>query len=411
MNHTEAQSTASTSSATSTSKTHCQRVLHNYPAGRSLALDCFRGIAIVAMILVNNPGSWSYVYAPLKHAAWHGYTPTDLIFPFFIFITGISLAFSQAAKREQPKQSLIRGAALRMLKLILLGWFLALFYYQFNQPDFSWVDDRLFQLRVFGVLQRIGIVYFLTFLVCLYCKTAMRAFAAFALLIIYCVAMFLFPDTSMGAPLLEGAFLEGNNFSAWLDTALVGKAHLYAQTTPFAYDPEGLWSTLPAVSTSLFGVLVGESLQRQSQLPKQVVFRLLVVGLLLVVLGHVMDLIVPINKALWTPSFVFISAGYALMLLAALIYFVDLKTYRLWTAPFIVFGANSIAFFMFSGILARLLLMLSIEGKSLKAILYDQLNIAMIGQYNASLLYAILMLAVSYWVMFMLYKRNIILKV
>ena len=398
-------------------KRHALSIINQAATNRLLAIDAFRGITITAMILVNNPGSWSYVYWPLAHAKWHGWTPTDLIFPFFIFIVGLSISLSVRALKGKgmPNKDIVSKALVRMLKLVLLGWFLALFFYDFTAVQYNWFEDRLYAMRIMGVLQRIGIVYFVTIVAFLYLPTRFFYSLVPALLLIYAGTMLLVPYTDEQGIRYVGLLVEGNNLAAWLDNAVLTANHMYNKTaTPFAYDPEGILSTIPAIATCISGVATGEFIanakQRRLTLRSQIKW-LFMVGLLLAVLGQLSDVIFPINKIIWTPSYVLLSSGLAILSLALCMFIIDEKRHKLWSAPFVVFGANAIAFFMFSGIVGRLVIMIPWGDSTLKHALYTGFFQPIFGNYNGSVAYAVGFLALSYAVFYHLYKRNIIWKV
>jgi len=396
-------------------KKHATSILTKIPEHRLLSLDVFRGLTITGMILVNNPGSWSHIYAPLKHAPWHGWTATDLVFPFFIFIVGVAihLSISKQLSSNQPHSEIIKSSAIRTFKLLALGWFLGLFFYRFGNSDFSWIEDKLLMLRYMGVLQRIGIVYFITVLIFLYFRPSAMLFWAIALMLVYTAMMQFMPYSDETGEVYQGLWIKGNNFSAWLDHTLLGADHLYGKTSPFAYDPEGLFSTLPAIATCLSGVMLGNYLQQSRESSKPLikqVKQLLLIGIIAFISGELLHHWVPINKALWTPSYVILSSGLACMTLALCIYLLDIKGYQIWAAPFVVFGANAIAFFMFAGISGRLLIMIPVADQPLKAgynILYEPL----LGELNGSLAFAISFLLVSYILMLWMYRKNIFWKV
>ena len=393
---------------------HCQLILKQQNTQRLLALDVFRGMTITAMILVNNPGSWQHIYAPLKHAKWHGWTLTDLIFPFFIFIVGVAipLAVSKQLSKGLSRQQILLQGSIRMLKLILLGWFLALFYYNFSAEHYNWLEQRLLQMRFMGVLQRLGLVYFVCLVVWLYVSPRLRILSFVGILLgYYCALMFIPYQDSSGVTYV-GLLDFGNNLSAWLDSQIFSSQHLYYNTAlPFAFDPEGLLSTLPAIASGLSGIFVGQWLinPHYSQLLK--VKWLLLFGLIALVMGECWGVYFPINKALWTSSYVLLSSAYACVVLAALIFLIDCKNIKTWSAPFVVFGANSIAFFMFAGVTGRLLIMLPVSDTSLKGWLYTQVFHPLLGDLNGSLAFALCFLVMSYMLMYFMYRRGIFWKV
>lgn len=394
--------------------THCQSIFKTINTERLLALDVFRGLTITAMILVNNPGSWQYIYSPLAHAKWHGWTITDLIFPFFIFIVGVSIALAgeRQIKANVPRSFIVKHAFIRMLKLFLLGCFLALFYYKFSLPDYNWFTERLMQIRFLGVLQRIAIVYFVCVFMWLFFSRAQLLLSVAAILISYWLMMTCVPYQDELGNQYIGLLEFGNNLSAWLDNFLFAKQHLYYKSAqPFAFDPEGILSTLPAIASGLTGVLVGQWWQSSQFSIEYKTNWLAFLGVLMLILGHLSGMYFPINKALWTSSYVLLTSGFAALALAGLIYILDIKQKRLWSAPFIVFGANSIAFFMFAGVVGRLIIMIPFGDVSLKAWLFNHVYQPLFGNLNGSLAFALSFLLVSYWVMLKMYRHNMFWKV
>jgi len=390
---------------------YADAILSRLPAKRLLALDALRGLTITAMILVNNPGSWSYVYAPLRHAQWHGWTVTDLIFPFFIVIVGMSLQLSLQQQSAVAHKEVIKQAAVRSLKLIGLGLFLVLFYYNFRDPVYNYIEQKLLTLRWLGVLQRIGLVYFFTVLIVLYCGSRGRIGWLLGLCALYLVGMLYLPYNDAHGNQFSGLMLFGNSFAAWLDHTVLGPGHVYYRSaTPFAFDPEGLWSTLPAIASCLSGVLIAQWLQTERNLAQKI-RGLLLCGVVAVWLAELWHFGLPINKSLWTPSFVLLSSGYCAIALAACIWLCDVKRWRRWSAPFVVFGANAILFFMFAGIAARLLGMFSVGQSSLQSWLFSTLYQPLFGDYNGSLAFALSFLLLSYLLMHGCFKRGLIFKV
>ena len=390
---------------------YADAILAVLPGNRLLALDALRGLTITAMILVNNPGSWSYVYGPLRHADWHGWTLTDLIFPFFIVIVGMSLQLSLQWQSAVANAVVIKQAAIRSIKLFALGVFLALFYYNFRDPAYSYIEQKLLTLRWLGVLQRIGLVYFFSVLIVLYCGTRGRIGWLVGLCALYLAAMWYLPYADAQGNQFSGLLLFGNSFAAWLDHSVLGAGHVYYRSaTPFAFDPEGLWSTLPAIASCLSGVLIAQWLQAERSLVQKI-RGLLLCGVIAVWLAELWHFSLPINKSLWTPSFVLLSSGYCAIALAACLWLCDVKRWRRWSAPFVVFGANAILFFMFAGLAARALVMLSVGDASLQSWLFSTLYQPLFGDYNGSLAFALSFLLLSYLLMHWCYKRGYIFKV
>lgn len=389
---------------------YSKSIISALPSNRLLALDVFRGLTIAAMVLVNNPGSWSHVYSPLLHAKWHGYTPTDLIFPFFVFIVGVSIAIVLGRSNSNTSNhlQLIKTAAIRASKLILLGLFLALFYYQFNQVDYSWFESQFLQIRLPGVLQRLGLVFFLTFVLVLLVNKKYYFAWTSTLLLGYWLIMACIP---YGGGFV-GLYEHGNSLAAWIDDYVFGAQHVYYQNAkPFAFDPEGLLSTLPAVASALTGVMTGLLIMDNKLELLQKIKVMLKFAVISLFAGYLWALVFPINKALWTSSYVLVTTGWALALLAGLMWLIDYKGYKYWSAPFVVFGANAIFFYMFSAVLARILIMVPVDNSSLHGWIYEQVLQPLLGNYNGSLAFAIMFLMVSYLVMHWLYKKQIFFKV
>ena len=365
---------------------------------RLLCLDFFRGITIAAMILVNNPGSWAHVYPPLLHAKWHGWTVTDLIFPFFLFIVGVSitLAFSFKKERQLPSRELHAKIIRRSLILFALGLFLS---------GFPFYD--LSSIRIPGVLQRIAVCYFFASLIFLHGSVKAQAILAFALLLIYWAAMQWFPVPGVGT----GSYEEGANFSAWVDNIFL-QGHMWSHTK--TWDPEGIFSTLPAISTTLFGVLSGHLLRSGIQDTKKVQLMLLV-GVVAIAIGATWHQWLPINKSLWTSSYSVFMSGMAMVFLGASYYLIDIKGWRKGTRPFCVYGMNAITVFVLSGIVARILHLLKwSSGEDIitsKEWLMNTLFLPWLSPVNASLAYALSFVLLSYISMHYLYIKHIFIKI
>ena len=380
---------------------------------RIAAVDALRGLAIAAMILVNNPGSWSHVYAPMLHAKWHGMTPTDLIFPLFIFIVGIAAAYSlprQLAKGVSRHQ-VMRQALLRSAKLLMLGWFLAVFYFNFAQPGYDWWQSRVLEIRIPGVLQRIGLVFAMTAMLLLWLGRRGIAAAFIITLAIYWLLMALVPYSTADGTIYAGQWAFGNSLSAWLDHQILGPAHVYyGEARPFSFDPEGILSTLPALATSLSGVLTGMYLQ-SAQTHARKSAATMVCGIAGIAIGYALSAAIPINKALWTPSYVFLSSGWSLVALSVLLFVMDVRGWQRWARPLIVCGANSIAFYMLAGVLARCLMMILVEDTSLHGYLYNDWFAPVFGPLNGSLAFAVCFLLVCYLPVAWMYRKGIFWKV
>ena len=370
------------------------------PNKRLLSLDVFRGITVAAMILVNNPGDWGNIYAPLKHAEWNGCTPTDLIFPFFLFIVGVSIVFALDSTKSDinnhPK--LIKSVLLRSLKLFSLGLILSLFPYF----DFSTV-------RIPGVLQRIAVVYLVASLlfIKLKPKSIIQIFALF--LFGYWLIMSLVPVPGIG----DANLGKDTNLGAWLDRAILTEAHLWKSAK--TWDPEGLFSTIPAIATGLFGVLIGVILKSKQRTEENKVVWLFFFGFLGFLLGLIVDLFFPINKSLWTSSYVLYTGGLASMGLAFCYWLIDVRQITWFTKPFVIYGINAITVFFASGIIARSLSLIktTLNGEeiSLKGYLYEQFFTPYLSPINASLAGAITFVLIWLFILWLMYRKNIIIKV
>lgn len=382
---------------------------------RLLALDVFRGITIAGMILVNNPGSWSYVYPPLAHAEWDGWTPTDLVFPFFLFIVGVAMSYSFGKipeTGEKPK-GIYWKVTRRALILFALGLFLAVIPGSMP-PGFNWFADKLLQVRIPGVLQRIAVAYFCASMIVLRFKPRGQRYCALGLLAFYWIVMKLVPFTVVedGASVAYvGELTKEINFAAYIDN-LIFHGHTWQVGKYLHRDPEGLLSTLPAISTALGGVFTGDWL-RKGKPPYETVAGLFFAGISSLFLGNVLDLGFPINKWLWSPSYVIFTAGMALVFLATCIYLIDIKGQKWWTKPFVIFGMNPIALYVLSGIAARVLSLIRVSdgNLSLQAWIYRDLFASWLGNWNGSLGYAIVYVLFWLGIMAIFYQKKIFIKI
>jgi predicted acyltransferase len=365
-------------------------------AGRMASLDVFRGITIAGMILVNNPGSWGAIYSPLAHAEWHGWTPTDLVFPFFLFIVGVSitLALSRRAGAGGSKRDLYLKILRRALIIFALGLVLAGF------PSYD-----LSTLRIPGVLQRIAVCYLVASLIFLHTRWRAQAAVAAALLLVYWPLMVLIPAPGFAAGDLS---MEGN-LAAYLDRRVLGW-----HTWKPLYDPEGILSTIPAVATTLAGVLTGHWLRsRRAELEK--VAGLFVAGAAGVVAGWAWGFWFPVNKALWTSSYVLLTAGLALQFLAVCYWLVDIKGHRRWATPFLVFGSNALIVYflaeLFSNIISSVTVTRAGGAVDLKTAIYENVFASWASPKAASLLFALCVVLLWLGVVSVLYRRRIFIKV
>lgn len=364
---------------------------------RSLSLDAFRGVTIAGMILVNNPGSWSYVYPPLRHAEWHGWTPTDLIFPFFLFIVGVAIEFAVVGRLErgESQASLVKKIVRRSLILILLGLLLAGF------PRFDFTT-----MRFPGVLQRIGVVYLLASLIVLKLKTRGQVITTVGLLLGYWLVMTVVPVPGYGV----GDLSPDGNLAAYVDRLVFGD-HIWRDM----WDPEGLLSTIPAVATAMCGVFTGKLL-KSSKDGGEITSWMFVFGWAAIVLGLIWGLAFPINKNLWTSSYVLFTAGAALQFLGVCYWLIDVRGFRRWAHPAVVFGRNAIVVFVLSGLLVKTLIRISVElsdGTTVSAYawIYRTLFVPWAGPLNGSLAFAIANILIWYGLLELMYRKRIFVKI
>ncbi len=354
---------------------------------RLLSLDAFRGLAIALMILVNDPGSWKHIYAPLKHAQWHGITPTDLVFPFFLFIVGISivLSLSKGLASGESQADMHRKIFMRAMKIFVLGLLLGL------MPNFDFDT-----MRVLGVLQRIAVVYLVCALLFMRQDPRLEIKIFIALLVGYWVAMTMVPVPDFGAGDLE----PGRNLANWID-----KEFLPGTLWRGTWDPEGLFSTLPAIASGISGMFVGRYLLLATARRKQ--FKTLFwSGLVAIVVGINLDILLPINKNLWTSSYVIFTSGCALVLLSLLIYLMDVKGVRRGFSFAIIFGSNAI--FLYA--LSQVLMFTLDHGLGVRQIAFDGLLAFGFAPKVASLLWATSFTAFCFVPAYILYRKKIFIR-
>jgi len=394
------------------------------PRERLLSLDIFRGLTVAGMLLVNNPGTWSAIYPPLEHAEWHGWTPTDLIFPFFLFIVGITTHLSLSARRARGdgEGAIVRQILRRGAIIYLLGFLMALFpFYQWGPiesvPDASVLDRimyRLAHVRLLGVLPRIAIVYVCAALLTLRTNLKQQVVIVAALLLGYWLIMTVLPvpgEGTIGALLLDD---KSRNLAAWLDRAILTTNHIW--TGSVTYDPEGPLSTIPAIGTAILGVIAGRWIGMTGRPLIERIAGLFAVGVLVMMLGAMWNWVFPINKSLWTSSYVLFTAGMAAISLAAIMWIVEHYDVRWWTKPFVIFGVNPIVAFVGSGVMARLIYTLwkvEYEGKSqsIQSVIYQSLLLPWLPPRVASLAFALTFVLFWLGILTVMYRRNIILKV
>lgn len=439
---------------------------------RLVSLDVFRGMTIAGMVLVNNPGTWSTIYGPLKHADWHGITPTDYVFPFFLFIVGVAIPIALAKRiaagitRDVYYKIFTRSLLIFVLGLLMsaipffnfsettipygikilcvLGYSTALFFYLWDKSKIAlivagvtagivtafWlagyvvVPYDLGTMRIPGVLQRIAVCYLIVSLIYLHTSWRQQAVIGAVLLLGYWLVMTVIPVPGCEVTTIDD---KACNLAAWLDRTILTEAHIWRSAK--VYDPEGILSMIPALVTCLSGVFAGTYLtggvgvsptKATGTVAAPVAIEkaagLFFAGTVALAVGWSWSLLFPINKPLWTSSYVVYTSGLALLTLAACYWLIDIKQMKWWTRPFVIFGVNALALFVFSGIMARLLGMMRMAGAdgkeiSLQQWIYQTFFLSWLEPINASLGFAIAFILFWLFLMWLLYRKNIYIKV
>jgi predicted acyltransferase len=425
---------------------------------RLVSLDVFRGMTIAGMVLVNNPGTWDAIYPPLEHAEWNGITPTDFIFPFFLFIVGVAIPI---ALGKRTAEGVTRDVYLKIISRAFLIFFIGLFMAAFPLFDFSkegipmyakiiemfalvtvvyWlltgktteplillsvlavflavlyfagfplVFTNIENLRIPGVLQRIAVCYLITSLIFLHTNWKQLAIIGVVLLFFYWLLMTIIPVPGCEVTTIND---KACNIAAYVDRTVFGLNHIWKQAK--VYDPEGFLSTIPAVVTTIAGVLTGLWLKsKRTDLEK--VSGMFFFGLVLIVAAWCWNPFFPFNKALWTSSYVLYTAGLALCFLGFCYYLIDIKGYKTWTKPFVIFGVNALALFIGSGLMARMIGIIKVPGKegsqvSLQGWIYDTVFVPLADAKTSSLLFAICFILFWLFLMWLLYRKRIYIKV
>ncbi len=425
---------------------------------RLVSLDVFRGMTIAGMVLVNNPGTWDAIYPPLEHAEWHGLTPTDLVFPFFLFIVGVSIPLALGKRIEE---GITRDVYLKIFSRSILIFFFGLLMAAFPLFDFSnegiplvvkiiemfslvaivylWLTGKIIEplillgclavflvilyfsgyplvftnvenLRIPGVLQRIAVCYLITSLIFLHTNWKQLTIISIILLVFYWLLMTIVPVPDCAVTTIDD---KACNLAAYVDRAIFGLNHIWKQAK--VYDPEGLLSTIPAVVTTIAGVLTGLWLKaKRSAFEK--VSGLFFFGVVLLVIGWIWNAFFPFNKALWTSSYVVFTAGLALCFLGFCYWLIDIKEYKAWAKPFVIFGANALALFIGSGLMERIMGIIKVPGAdgkqtNLQDWIYTTIFEPLASPQTSSLLFAICFILFWLFLMWLLYRKRIYIKV
>jgi predicted acyltransferase len=366
---------------------------------RMVSLDAFRGATMVAMILVNNPGRWAVVYSPLRESEWNGWTFADCIFPSFLFIVGVAIAFSFAKQIESGEVSkkIVQRILRRTCILFLLGLLLNGFPY-----------FHLSELRIPGVLQRIALCYLASSLIVLKTRISTQVCMLAGLLVSYGVMLQFVPLP--GAE--SGSFEQGRNFASYIDGLLL-PGHLWYNVRP--YDPEGILSTIPAVGTTLLGVLTGHWLRSRYSVQEKAT-GMLIVGFLLLLTGQALDVWVPINKGIWTNSYAIFMAGMSMVCLAVFCWLIDVKGCQKPATPFVIFGKNALAAYLFSELLSKTIRAIEVtraDGRrsTLRRYLFDTVYAPLASGKRASLLFAVSIVCLTFLVVWAMWRKRWFLRV
>jgi predicted acyltransferase len=358
---------------------------------RNKSLDIFRGMTVAMMILVNTPGSWSYIYPPLQHASWHGYTQTDLVFPFFLIAIGLSMTFSFEKYTHLDSKAFYLKTTRRAILIFLIG--LALTAFPFIGEDYS-------HLRILGVLQRIALAYYLgAIIIHQFNNVKTLLWISISILLGYWLALLVF---GTGDP-----YSLETNFPRAIDLYVLGDAHMWHGHT-IAFDPEGFLSTLPAVVSVIFGYLLGLFLKKYQGM--ELLARILLVGNILVIAGYVWGMFMPINKALWTSSYVLVTSGIAAIILGILIYMVDIKSWSKWASPFVAFGMNPLIVFILSILWVKTYFIIHIGDQNMYSWLYTTVFKSIVNPTFGSLLFALFHVFGCWLIAYILYKKRIYIK-
>lgn len=358
---------------------------------RYYALDVFRGMTIALMILVNTPGSWTYVYAPLRHAKWHGLTPTDLVFPFFLFIIGTAMMFSFSKFDFCRTKELYLKIFKRTLIIFILGIIIQLFAAFRGGFDFE-------HFRIMGVLQRIALAYGVSAILVLRFKIQQLWIIVIMSLIGYWQLL-----------AWSGGYELKTNFIRIFDLTILGENHLWTGNG-LPFDPEGLLSTVPSIMTIILGFFAGVMIHTTND-QKDNVKKMIIMGIGLTLIGWVWSFTMPINKQLWTSSYVLVTAGIAFIILAILIRVIDINGHKKPFRSFEIFGTNSLFVFAASGLWINIMLWIRVNDKTLYSYMYTDWFVPLAGNLNGSLLFAIAHVVSWWFILYFMYRKKIFIKI
>lgn len=369
---------------------------------RYLALDVFRGMTICFMIIVNCPGSWDFVYAPLLHAHWHGFTPTDLIFPSFLFAVGNAMAFVMPKYQSQPSSVFWAKIVKRSFIIFVLGY-LMYWYPFFQESAGGGLELRpIAETRILGVLQRIALCYFFAAIILHYGSRNFALWFSIFALFAYWVLAYAFGDPSDPYSLAGNAGLR-------LDLFLLGDKHLY-HGEGMAFDPEGILSTLPSIVNVIAGYFAGDYIRRKGS-SYEVIAKLMIAGAILMLAAFTWDMSFPINKKIWTSSFALLTIGLDLLIIAILAYVIDISERRRWTRFFVVFGRNPLFIYLFADVVLTTMTLIPVGDGNLQQWFYSDFFGSFTGPYFASFLFALSYMLFNWVVGYFLDRKGIYIKV
>ncbi|MDR7130723.1 putative acyltransferase [Algoriphagus sp. 4150] len=371
-------------------------------SNRYLALDVLRGLTVAFMVVVNTAGDWSNLFAPLAHAKWHGFTPTDLVFPTFLFVVGNAMSFSMKKLQLMSDKEFFKKVGKRTVLIFLIGWLLNAFpFYHISEAgSISFID--LTEVRLFGVLQRIALCYFFASIILFYGGIKLGWIFSGIALFGYWAIMYFFGDSADPYGLTGNAAIK-------LDLTLIGPDRMYGgEGIPF--DPEGILSTLPAIVNVIAGYLAGKMIQKLGN-TLETVKKLLIIGLVLIVISYAWDILFPINKKIWTSSYVLLTTGIDLFLIALLIAVIEIKNWKNWTYFSEVFGRNPLILYVLSGLVIRMLSMIPLGDKTLRGFIYTNFYTSWLTPKMASFLFALSYMLVIWLIGLWMDKRKIYIKV
>ena len=377
---------------------HHQKALSN----RYLALDVLRGMTIAFMIIVNTPGSWNNLYAPLSHAKWHGFTPTDLVFPLFLFVVGNAMSFSLKKLQEMNAGDFYKKVFKRAFLIFAIGWLLNAFpFFDYNEAgEMVFID--LSAVRFMGVLQRIALSYLIAALVLYWGGEKLGWIYSIIALLGYWALAFFFGDSGDPYSLQGNAQLK-------LDLALIGEKRMYmGEGIPF--DPEGLLSTLTSTVNVIAGFLVGKLIQKKGN-TLETVKTLLISGVILIALSYIWDLAFPINKKIWTSSYTLLTIAWGEILLAGLIYLIEIQKFKSWTYFFQAFGRNPLILYVLSGVVITIFSMIPVGETTFRGWIYQSFFTSWLGPKNASFLFALSYMLLIWMIGYFMDKKKIYIKV